>query len=223
MPKRSLQSAPPVVDMEMQDIYEAAKWHVVWQEEFGEFGEESDDSEYGCDAMDTVPDEEDDVNAQIEHAVHSAAINLANHYKCILDDPQEHTYAQASDPRTLLRLLTAEKTRKRAIDETIFALKSSTLAQERWSDALYWGMQAKLELSFTLETMVPAERPNVGPDNLRYKVLLHTLPVRARNYKSALKRNVANVISARQQLRRQGPLAKCSKPSLLMFCSTAAD
>ncbi|KAH9921138.1 uncharacterized protein B0H18DRAFT_1022110 [Fomitopsis serialis] len=203
MPKRSFQSPPPVVDMDMQDTYEAAKWHAVWRKEFGE---ESDDGEYDCDAMDTVPEEEYDVDAQIEHAVHSAAINLANHYKCLLDDPQESTRAQALDPRTLLRLLTAERTRNRAIDETISTLKSSTLAQERWSDASYWGTQAKLELSFTLEVNNgAAERPNV---------LLRTLPVRTRIYKSGLRRNVANAFMLASSESEDGSMAKCSRSSL---------
>lgn len=71
--------------------------------------------------------------------------------KRVVEDPEGSNYSQAVDPETLLKLLTSEKTRELAIEKTVVALKNSSPAQEKWPDPLYWGLQAKLELSLTLE------------------------------------------------------------------------
>ncbi|TFY61095.1 hypothetical protein EVJ58_g4719 [Rhodofomes roseus] len=153
MPKWPAKAAQPFVDSDLQEVYEACNWHYIWQAEYGGPSEDNcpGDDVDGYDAMETVPYEEDNVDAQIVHAVLYAATNLADYYKRMLDDPLDSDYAQAVDPGTLLRLLTADKTRSRAIGETILSLRNTTLAKEGWSDASYWDMQAKLEMSLTLE------------------------------------------------------------------------
>ncbi|KZT68075.1 hypothetical protein DAEQUDRAFT_812410 [Daedalea quercina L-15889] len=220
MSKWSANDGEPFSDLDLQELFEAREWHSTWQEEYGEYsGDESESDGNG-----PISDEDDNIDAQIEHAVRSAATHLANHYKCMLEDSQEGDRSQALDPRTLFRLLTAEKTRARAIEETTSALKKSSLAQEKWSDASVWELQAKLELSLTLESMIPAERPNVGPESLRYTALLRTLPTKARDSKRCVSRGPAATPYARLRKRgSSGPMASHPRHSPLRYCSTATD
>lgn len=77
--------------------------------------------------------------------------------KRVVEDPEGSNYSQAVDPETLLKLLMSEKMREVAIEKTVVALKNSSPAREKWPDPCYWDVQAKLELSLTLEVSTISE------------------------------------------------------------------
>ena len=91
------------------------------------------------------------------HLFGRALIRWRHPSKRVVEDPEGSNYSQAVDPETLLKLLMSEKMREVAIEKTVVALKNSSPAREKWPDPCYWDVQAKLELSLTLEVSTISE------------------------------------------------------------------